>query len=835
MDPAQGQLDTAMGLHIGTPWDDRSSWGVVGNDEDDEIYGLGGDDILAGHGGDDYLDGGAGADTMGGGDGDDTYVVDQLGDVIVEENNHNGWDIVLCYSQNSHQLEAGVEELRLMEGAVNGGFGNQSRNVLRGNSAGNILAGEGGDDDLYGNDGDDELHGDDRTDPTIAGNDRLYGGAHNDTLKGGRGNDQLYGGSHGDSLFGGDDDDVLDGGTGGDAMRGEAGNDDYYVENALDQVIEGVDQGDDEVFSTISFTLGENVERLTLQHSGFVIDGTGNGGDNEINGNNSRNTLRGDGGNDHLFGNLDEDTLYGDEGEDELDGGSHDDKLYGGANDDRLYGRSGHDDLNGGSGDDRMEGGSGDDEYTVGSAGDTVVEHWNQGTDTVYAAVSHTLAANVENLILMEPLFQRGRGEAARNGTGNVLANTITGNDEDNTIDGGYGNDILTGGDGTDTVSFASWDADVPGQPGSHVVGIALGQGSAAGTAERISINSYAGTATVVESDQLFGFENVRGSNRYEHIAGNGGNNILEGRGGDDLLMGNGGNDTLDGGQGLDMASYENNGGMVMVWLCQNGADGSALEFANGQAAPLSGDTLRSIEMVRGSAFGDQITGNEGQNTLDGRGGADVMSGLTESDTYIVDNSLDVAAEGVGQGTLDTVRTHVSYALTANSEIEVLETMNQSGTAALNLAGNNFGNTITGNNGANRISGGIDPVYDGQDVLTGRGGADTFVWSSVNQTQLAGQTADVVMDFNRAEGDLLDFTAIDAIANGGTANDDFTFAGVVNVAANQGFTGVGQIGYFTTGTDTFILLNTEVDAGIDFQDATIHIIGGHTVDASWFV
>jgi Ca2+-binding RTX toxin-like protein len=111
MDPAQGQLDTAMGLHIGTPWDDRSSWGVVGNDEDDEIYGLGGDDILAGHGGDDYLDGGAGADTMGGGDGDDTYVVDQLGDVIVEENNHNGWDIVLCYSQNSHQLEAGECDL----------------------------------------------------------------------------------------------------------------------------------------------------------------------------------------------------------------------------------------------------------------------------------------------------------------------------------------------------------------------------------------------------------------------------------------------------------------------------------------------------------------------------------------------------------------------------------------------------------------------------------------------------------------------------------------------------------------------------------------------------
>jgi hypothetical protein len=100
---------------------------------------------------------------------------------------------------------------------------------------------------------------------------------------------------------------------------------------------------------------------------------------------------------------------------------------------------------------------------------------------------------------------------------------------------------------------------------------------------------------------------------------------------------------------------------------------------------------------------------------------------------------------------------------------------------------------------------------------------------------LAGQEADIVTDFNRASGDLLDFHQIDANATGGTVNDAFTFVGVVDVTHGGSFTAPGQIGYFTTGTDTYILLNTEVDAGIDYQDATIRVAGVHSVDASWFV
>ena len=46
------------------------------------------------------------------------------------------------------------------------------------------------------------------------------------------------------------------------------------------------------------------------------------------------------------------------------------------------------------------------------------------------------------------------------------------------------------------------------------------------------------------------------------------------------------------------------------------------------------------------------------------------------------------------------------------------------------------------------------------------------------------------------------------------------------------FTAPGQIGYFTTGADTYIMLNTDGD---NYQEATIHLLGGHNVQESWFV
>ncbi|MCZ8249461.1 MULTISPECIES: Calx-beta domain-containing protein [unclassified Microcystis] len=67
-------------------------------------------------------------------------------------------------------------------------------------------------------------------------------------------------------------------------------------------------------------------------------------------------------------------------------------------------------------------------------------------TDTLTAAVTTTLAANVENLTLT--------GAAAINGTGNAGNNVITGNSGNNILNGGAGLDTLTGGAGNDVFLF---------------------------------------------------------------------------------------------------------------------------------------------------------------------------------------------------------------------------------------------------------------------------------------------------------------------------------------------------------------------------------------------
>ncbi|MFM8277496.1 MAG: Calx-beta domain-containing protein [Cyanobium sp.] len=83
-------------------------------------------------------------------------------------------------------------------------------------------------------------------------------------------------------------------------------------------------------------------------------------------------------------------------------------------------------------------------------------------TDTLSAAATTTLQANVENLLLT--------GTAAVNGTGNAGNNVITGNSANNfinasggndTIDGGLGGDTLTGGVGNDIYVFKFTESTV--------------------------------------------------------------------------------------------------------------------------------------------------------------------------------------------------------------------------------------------------------------------------------------------------------------------------------------------------------------------------------------
>jgi len=102
-------------------------------------------------------------------------------------------------------------------------------------------------------------------------------------------NQILAGGAGNDTLTGGDGNDWLLGGAGADTMSGGIGNDSYSVDNAGDVVIETADpltgssltNGVDVVEASVSYTLTDNVENLTLVGAG-AISGTGNTLDNVI-------------------------------------------------------------------------------------------------------------------------------------------------------------------------------------------------------------------------------------------------------------------------------------------------------------------------------------------------------------------------------------------------------------------------------------------------------------------------------------------------------------------------------------------------------------------------
>jgi Ca2+-binding RTX toxin-like protein len=404
--------------------------------------------------------------------------------------------------------------------------------------------------------------------------DLLQGGANNDTLRGNQGIDRLdgqdgadtlLGGAGDDFLFGGDGDtalpsdvgDTLDGGAGADWMEGGAGDDLYVVDNTGDVVSEAASQGNDAVYTSISYTLRANVEVLATATAG-AINLYGNELANLIVGNGDVNTLDGAAGVDTLIGGGGNDLYLIDNIGDviiELAGEGAQDAVYtalsfyqlganvevlavtaasgtyavgNGANN-LLVGAGGADTLDGGAGVDTLIGGAGNDLYFVDDMSDVIIEGVLDGAnDAIYTALSYyQLGANVETLSVT--------GTAGTYAIGNGANNLLVGNAGADTLDGGTGIDTLIGGSGDD-LYFVDNIADViienAGEGANDVVYSALTFYQLGANVEVLSITTNAGAYAV-------------GNELNNLIVGNSGGDGLEGRLGADVLVGGNGSDAF--------------------------------------------------------------------------------------------------------------------------------------------------------------------------------------------------------------------------------------------------------------------------------------------------
>ena len=454
-----------------------------------------------------------------------------------------------------------------------------------------------------------------------------------------------------------------------------------------------------------------------------------------------------------------------------------DDTIFGLGGGDFIYGQGGDDDLKGGGGADTLNGGSGIDTayFTDSLQGVSVSLITGKGKGGV--AEGDTLAS-IENLM------------------GSNYNDTLIGNGVDNLIMGGEGQDLLSGGGGEDTLIGGNGNDTIEGGAASDNLNGGAGIDTLSYILSPTAVEVLLDTGTAIgdggQVDTFSSFENVTGSNFGDTLAGDhmnntlaglGGNDKINGVGGWDILHGNQGDDelhghtgsdylygdadkdTLNGGDGNDVLS-----GGTGIDTMFGGTGNDTFEVDNAADLVHEGNAIGSAEdlvlasvsyqlavgeyveflwtsdnagtsaiNLTGNEFIQIIRGNAGKNILDGGGDGDGMYGLLGDDTYFVDDGnnsdggIDFVFEAANQGA-DTVRSSVSYQLGASQSIEALTTTNGAGVGAINLTGNNDGQTIVGNAGLNVLSGlgSSDQLQGmgGKDTLTGGVGNDKFLFNT---------------------------------------------------------------------------------------------------------
>lgn len=525
---------------------------------------------------------------------------------------------------------------------------------------------------------------------------------------------------------------------------------------------------------------------------------------------------------DHLLGRSGWDWLDGQAGDDWLEGGDQNDTLLGGAGNDTLWGGAGDDYLAGGDGGDQNWGGAGNDVLADGAGVDTLggddgddiflltndqTFNWfaggtfdfasdPAGRDTLSAermGVGVTITLDYRPAAWNNEADARLRDSRSRlaeifdaatnqwftsvglvgveNATGSNFNDRLYGTAGDNVLKGLAGDDRLEGRDGNDVLEGGAGADYLDGGAGWNIVSYA---GSSAGVYVDLSTGeAFGGDA---EGDTLVNLLAVRGSQLADQLKGSQYVETLEGLAGDDWLVATTGGGTFDGGEGKDFADFSEATAAVTLYLGAYTSTGQS--SGSGSAGWASGLTFTSVEGVVGTAYADNLSAGDGDQTFVSGAGNDYLAGGAGADTYVFnrgdgfdiideDNTgwnvlsigegvtfSDLWIETLGsptwltvgiRGTSDSIRTVNNFTVAANNKLKSID-MNGAGqldvgaitfatagddnaNPALNGAANR-GDLIFGNNGDDTINAGPGQVESVGNVIIGGLGNDTIITSN---------------------------------------------------------------------------------------------------------
>ncbi|MCW5736793.1 MAG: VCBS domain-containing protein [Enhydrobacter sp.] len=706
-----------------------------------------------------------------------------------------------------------------------------------------------------------------------AGADKLYGGDGDDYLQGGADADSLYGESGDDTLWGDDGNDVLDGGAGIDFMGGGAGNDTYIVNGVLDTVSEGApwdhqaDQGGmDKVEASVSFTLGDFIEHLTLTGN-TAINGTGNALANVLTGNAAANILDGGDGTDTasyatatagVTVNLGmvgaqntrgagTDTLLNVEN---LVGSSDGDTLTGDGNANVLDGGGGNDVLSGDGGSDTLNGGGGTDRAVISGAWlASAITAGPVGTYYITTGPNVVTATGVEKF-----QFTNGTFDAAA-----ILNDAPIGaDDSDSSL-------VEASGDapGTQTATgnllTNDTDADIALGDGLGITGIRTGTELAGG-----------GFSTVVPGTLiagLYGSLTLGPDGTWSYALDNANATV----------------DALGAGQTLtEIFTYRASDGKGLTDTAQLSLTIDGSDDAPGivavddhgyvsrgtssiQGYLFNNDIFDSAEQLRFTAVGSAVNGTVsllGEHEIEFVSTNDpalttasfdytLSDGGSASDTGHVSLNLITTTNGSDTVTAPTLADEFSLidalagndTLTGGAGYDIFN----GGDGKDTLVGGAGHDELWGGNEADRLYGGddadlmfgnagADKLYGeaGNDMLLGGAGSDTFIFEAGDSPSTAGTEAyDTIADFQTG------FDKIDLYTIGGgglspsayieTTTVAADFAGAASAATAAMADGLHSVVFVAGATDGWLFWNT--DANLQTHEQAARLVGLNNVNA----